>query len=220
MEISTLTNPASNTASTATQSAQDSVLTSDFETFLVMLTTQMQNQDPLEPMKSDELSVQLATFSGVEQQVRTNDLLEALAGQMDGSDLAQIAPWVGMEARSSAPVRYDGIPIEATFVPSSADDFVQGVVRSSFGNELFRTTIPSGERSFTWDGTGLPFGTPLDATYQVSVERFSQGELTGTDLAETYSAVREVRVENGASVLVLDGGSQVSSNEITALRAP
>lgn len=45
---------------------------SDFETFLKMLTTQIKNQDPLNPMEGTEFAVQLATFSGVEQQVMTN----------------------------------------------------------------------------------------------------------------------------------------------------
>lgn len=54
-------------------------LTSDFDTFLRMLTVQMQNQDPLDPVDSADYAVQLATFSGVEQQVRTNELLTELS---------------------------------------------------------------------------------------------------------------------------------------------
>ena len=48
------------------------VLSSDFETFLKMLTVQLENQDPLNPVDSADYAVQLATFSGVEQQVQTN----------------------------------------------------------------------------------------------------------------------------------------------------
>ena len=43
-----------------------------------MLTTQIKNQDPLNPMEGTEFAVQLATFSGVEQQVQTNQLLARL----------------------------------------------------------------------------------------------------------------------------------------------
>ena len=42
----------------------------DFQTFLKMLTTQIKNQDPLNPMEGSDFAVQLATFSGVEQQVQ------------------------------------------------------------------------------------------------------------------------------------------------------
>lgn len=55
-------------------------LSSDFETFLKMLTTQMENQDPLNPVDSAEFAMQLATFSGVEQQIRTNDILADMVG--------------------------------------------------------------------------------------------------------------------------------------------
>jgi flagellar basal-body rod modification protein FlgD len=55
-------------------------ISSDFNTFLRMLTVQMQNQDPLDPIDSADFAVQLATFSGVEQQVRTNELLGQLSG--------------------------------------------------------------------------------------------------------------------------------------------
>ncbi|MFV2001871.1 MAG: flagellar hook capping FlgD N-terminal domain-containing protein, partial [Paracoccaceae bacterium] len=51
---------------------------SDFETFLKLLTTQLKNQDPLKPVDSSDFAVQLATFSSVEQQVKTNDLLTSL----------------------------------------------------------------------------------------------------------------------------------------------
>ena len=54
-------------------------LAGDFETFLSLLTAQLRNQDPLKPMESTEFVAQLASFSAVEQQVRTNDRLDELA---------------------------------------------------------------------------------------------------------------------------------------------
>ena len=56
--------PAANSQSTAAKA----MINSDFETFLKMLTAQMENQDPLNPIESSDYAVQLATFSGVEQQ--------------------------------------------------------------------------------------------------------------------------------------------------------
>ena len=77
MEIATTTlSQAQGAASAAT--AETSLIGNDFNTFLVMLTTQLQNQDPLNPIESSDYAVQLATFSGVEQQVRTNQLLQEI----------------------------------------------------------------------------------------------------------------------------------------------
>src|SRR5690606_19156239 len=72
-----------------------SVANGDFDTFLKMLTTQIANQDPLNPMEGSDFAVQLATFSGVEQQARTNQLIEALASRMGVSGLSQLSGWIG-----------------------------------------------------------------------------------------------------------------------------
>ena len=59
-----------------------SQITSDFDTFLKLLTTQMTNQDPLNPVDSTQFATQLAQFSAVEQQTKTNSLLQGLTSQM------------------------------------------------------------------------------------------------------------------------------------------
>ena len=81
MEVTSATTTQTATQ-TQTAASDKDVVNSDYLTFLKMLTAQVKNQDPLDPMSSDDFSAQLATFSGVEQQVKTNDLLEALGAQV------------------------------------------------------------------------------------------------------------------------------------------
>ena len=100
--------------------ADPGAISSDFNTFLRMLTVQMKNQDPLDPIDSADYAVQLATFSGVEQQVKTNDLLAALSGQMAISGLAEMAGWVGREARAAMPGSFDGSPITISPSPTGS----------------------------------------------------------------------------------------------------
>ena len=76
---------------------------SDFETFLKMLTTQIKNQDPLNPMEGTEFAVQLATFSGVEQQVQTNTLLQQMLSN-GTNGLGELSGWIGRDVRTTAPV--------------------------------------------------------------------------------------------------------------------
>ncbi|MEM8770918.1 MAG: flagellar hook capping FlgD N-terminal domain-containing protein [Pseudomonadota bacterium] len=75
MDISALT--ASGTAQTTNASSQ---LTANFDTFLTLLTTQLRNQDPLEPLDTERFTEQLVQFAGVEQSIQTNQNLEALIG--------------------------------------------------------------------------------------------------------------------------------------------
>ena len=53
-------------------------MSSNFDTFLTLLTTQLQNQDPLSPMDSNQFTQQLVQFSQVEQQINSNKNLESL----------------------------------------------------------------------------------------------------------------------------------------------
>ncbi len=89
MEINQST--ASSIAQATTGSTEaNAVLSSDFETFLQMLTAQARYQDPLEPIDSSEYAAQLAQFSMVEQQVQSNELLQALSAQMSASAIGQL----------------------------------------------------------------------------------------------------------------------------------
>jgi len=111
MDLSPTQSPSNQTATAAAQASATPEISSDFETFLRMLTVQMQNQDPLNPVDSSDYAVQLATFSSVEQQVHTNDLLRALQGQMGTGGIAQMADWIGKEARTAAAVAVNGAPV-------------------------------------------------------------------------------------------------------------
>ena len=129
-----------------TQSAQRaaSSLTSDFDTFLKMLTVQLQNQDPLNPIESTDYAVQLATFSGVEQQVQTNELLQTLAAEQSAFGLTQMASWVGKEVSAVSDGYWDGTPL--TVVPATADGATRAelMVRDEGGAVVQRLDIPLG----------------------------------------------------------------------------
>ncbi|MCR8724377.1 flagellar hook capping FlgD N-terminal domain-containing protein [Frigidibacter sp. ROC022] len=202
-----------------TQQARDpaDTLSSDFNTFLRMMTTQMQNQDPLNPLDSSDFAVQLATFSGVEQQVRTNDLL---AAQVELMGMSQLAGWVGMEARTTAPVAFSGSPVELAPTPRPEADSAQLVVRDSGGEEVQRLAIPVTADAVTWAGTDAG-GTPLgNGVYSFSVESFTDGKLSGTDPVASYARVTEARTEAGELVLILDSGARVAASTVLGLRSP
>ena len=62
----------------------------DFDTFLALLTTQLRNQDPTSPADSTELVAQLANFSSVEQQIKTNDKLDTLIASLSGANYSNL----------------------------------------------------------------------------------------------------------------------------------
>lgn len=193
-------------------------LSSDFETFLKMLTVQLQNQDPLNPVDSSEYAVQLATFSSVEQQVLTNDLLAGLAGQFGTLGMAQMAHWVGMEGRVSAPVHFDGDPIEIVPQFEKLADMAVLVVRDSLGTEVQRLNIDPSETSVLWDGASGQGEAFASGQYTFEVESHADGELLATSSAQVYARIDEVQSDSGETILVLEGGAQVTASAVTALR--
>jgi flagellar basal-body rod modification protein FlgD len=211
------TAPAPPTA-TAASDGPSSGLTSDFDTFLKMLTVQMQNQDPLDPIDSADYAVQLATFSGVEQQVKTNDLLESLAGQMALGGLAQMAGWVGQEARAPMPGYFDGSPITISPNPLATADAVELVVKDAGGAVVSRQSIPNSAEPIEWAGVTAD-GQPLPpGLYGFEVVSLTGGEAQLTEPAEIYATVTEVRAVGGQTMLVLEGGATVAASAVTALR--
>src|SRR5271170_2758728 len=85
---------ASSSSSTSSANALNK-LSSDFNDFLQLLTTQLQNQDPLSPMDSTQFTAQLVAFTGVEQQINTNSKLDSLIGIDKGSQLTSAANFIG-----------------------------------------------------------------------------------------------------------------------------
>mgnify|MGYP001034431070 CR=1 FL=1 len=212
------TNPAAVTSTDV--SSSNSVLSSDFETFLQMLTAQARYQDPLEPIDSSEYAAQLAQFSMVEQQVMSNDLLTALMTQLGTSNMGQLAGVIGMEARTTSPVQYDGTPITVAPNPAAVADEVFLVAYDSDGNEVQRISLPVSADPVEWDGLDEN-GDPLPSgTYSFGVESHADGELLILEPAEAYGRVTEARTQGGQSVLILEGGSMVLASDVNGLREP
>lgn len=219
MEINPTAITAATSAATSSDSASSSpVISSDFETFLKMLTAQAQYQDPLEPIDSSEYAAQLAQFSMVEQQVLSNDLLADLATQLGSGNLSQMASWIGMEARTAAPVLFDGSPITVNPNPAAAADEVALIVRNEAGNVVQRLAMPVSAEPVQWGGVasgGTPFAQGL---YSFEVESLKDGEIILSEPAESYARITEVRQLNGGSIVVLEGGSTILADTVSGLR--
>jgi flagellar basal-body rod modification protein FlgD len=216
MDIASVSS-ASNSKSTM---ASSSKITSDFDTFLRMLTVQMQNQDPLNPIDSADYAVQLATFSGVEQQVRTNQLLADLQGRFQQFGLAEMASWIGKEARTSAPVVYEGTPVTLSPTPSVRANRSVLAIRDSSGNLVSREEIPVSSLPYQWLGAGIDGLLLPSGVYSIELESLNGETLIESRPVEHYSRVTEARGGTAGTILVLEGGIEVAATSVSAIRSP
>lgn len=212
------TSPVTTTTPTTT-TPKKAVISSDFNTFLKMLTTQIKNQDPTNPMDSSDFAVQLATFSGVEQQVKTNDLLGNLGTQFGVMGMSQLGVWVGQEARASGPVWLGDQPVAVTYDSVAGADRAVLAVRNEQGTLVGRDNVTPGKGPYNWQGLDIA-GQPLPkGKYTLTMESYRGDEKLGDPTeVQAYSKILEARSGATGTMLVLQGGIEVEATKVTALR--
>jgi flagellar basal-body rod modification protein FlgD len=174
--------PPSTTGSNAASSA--ATLSGNFDTFLSILTAQIQNQDPLEPMDSSKFTEQLVQFSGVEQQIRVNQQLETLIANSNSSTGAMLSGYLGQEAEiDSAGAAFDGEPVHWRYeLPTDAHSTTVTVTNAE-GKVIYSKTgeKTAGVHDFEWDGELNGGGTAAEGgPYYISVvaEDFDRKAIT------------------------------------------
>jgi len=175
--------------SIATSAAQETNartrLSDNYDTFLVLLTAQLQNQDPLAPMDSTQFTQQLVQFSQVEQQIRTNEQLTGLVAQYQAASAGAALSYLGKDAIIEADETYlaNGAANWAYRLPEAATSLTISV-RDASGRTVYETTSAgrsAGEHLFTWDGEKADGTTAPDGVYTIVVEADgAEGDITPT----------------------------------------
>jgi flagellar basal-body rod modification protein FlgD len=161
------------TTATSAANAAQSRIAGDFDSFLKLLTTQLQHQDPLSPMDTTEFTNQLVGFAGVEQQIAQNSNLEQLISLQKVSRAAQGLSFLNtrIEAPGDMTTLADGVAEWNYQLPTAMREVVIQVLDESGQTvlEADGSTI-AGVHRFTWDGKNAD-GEPMpDGVYQVSIE--------------------------------------------------
>ena len=199
--------------------AEPAKITSDFDTFLKLLTAQIRNQDPLEPADATAYTAQLATFSNVEQAVKTNDLLARMIASLDGQGVSGVAGYIGMDARHSGPVAHDGG--QAILFPTigAAADRAELVVSDASGREVARHPIDPRAPSLGWPARGQGDSVP-SGQYLLRVESWAGDQALQTTKVAHYGRVEEVILGASGPELVLRGGVRLRADQFESIRAP
>src|SRR5882757_2375218 len=138
------------TASTATTGIAD-----NFQTFLTLLTTQLQNQNPLDPLDTNQFTQQLVQFAGVEQQLKSNDQLKSLIDIEKSAQATQALVYVGNTvAVDGSTAKFDK---SATWnFTSEKDTSATITITNSTGQTAFTGSyaLKQGNPSYVWDGNG------------------------------------------------------------------
>jgi flagellar basal-body rod modification protein FlgD len=195
----------------------------NFQTFLQLLTTQLQNQNPLDPLDTNQFTQQLVQFAGVEQQIATNQTLSALLQVMDTSHLANAANFVGKSviAEGATTVLDD---VSAVWYINAAKEAPGSkvIVKDANGNEVFSQNIglKKGSQIFTWDGRGNDGQIKPDGFYTLTVVgKDAQGGTVSASL-DIRGEVTGVEMEDGQPVLKIGDVVRVKLGDVKQIVKP
>lgn len=197
-------------------------LSSDIESFLQLLTTQLKYQDPLSPMDSSEFTSQLAQFATVEQGINTNSNLESLLSLTRSNQAATALSYIGktVEAKGNVNMLVDGeTEFKYTIDKQSASTTI--VVRNTANQVVYSTSgeNQAGTYSFKWDGKNTYGAQQPDGAYSVSVTTTDSEGKSGTATTYVVGTIDGADM-SGDSVNVMIGSITVPFENIVTLRNP
>jgi flagellar basal-body rod modification protein FlgD len=200
--------PSSSNASLS--STAGSTLAGNFQTFLTLLTTQLKNQNPLDPLDTNQFTQQLVQFAQVEQQLKTNDELTSLVSLQQTAQSTQALTFVGKKAV------VDGSTANLTNSSATWDLDVQSnstvniSISNSSGQTVFngQYAVKAGDKQpFTWDGRGNDGKQWPDGKYTLTATATdSTGNSVGVS-SQIQGLVSSVDLTQSPPLLMIDGQS-------------
>ncbi len=199
------TSTTQNTTPTAVNSA---TLASNFQTFLTLLTTQLKNQNPLDPMDTNQFTQQLVQFAQVEQQMKSNEQLTTLVAINKSAQATTALAYVGATVVvDGATAAYaDGKPATWSFnVSKPATATV--TIKDSTGQTAYTGTfgVNPGDQKFSWDGKGNDGKQWPAGNYTLTAAAVDANKQTVAVSTEVQAVVDSVDLTKEPPMLSING---------------
>ncbi|NND50243.1 MAG: flagellar hook assembly protein FlgD [Rhizobiales bacterium] len=217
MDIASLAGAAGGSGSIADRQ----LIADNLDTFLQLLTTQLRNQDPLEPLDTNEFTSQLVQFSQVEQAVKSNELLEAMAVAQTGSASQTALGYIGKLVSADGATTSFANGSASWALSANEDARATYTVRDANGAIIFTAEdlIESGTSVFTWDGTTSTGQAAPDGLYTLGVDARDGAGRAVKVSTEITGIVRGADFDSGEPLLDV-GGIKVRMSQISAVSLP
>jgi flagellar basal-body rod modification protein FlgD len=195
-------------------------LQEDLNRFLNLLVTQLQNQDPLDPMDANEFTSQLVQFASVEQQIYQNANLEKLLNVAENGQVATMVNYLGTIAEASGnALPLDGGQAMATYTLGESVGSTTIAVKDAAGRVVFVAPgeTAAGRHTFAWNGDDGSGQALPDGAYSLEVSA-KRRDGTFVDVTQTtFGRISGASVEGG-QVLLFMGQIAVPMDEVLSVQ--
>jgi len=197
-------------SSTQTGSLGGSTIAGNFNTFLTLLTTQLQNQNPLDPLDTNQFTQQLVQFASVEQQINMNTQLGTLISLQQTQQATAALNFVGQTVAidgSTATLAANGQATWSLSVPKPATATV--TITDKTGQTVFTDTptFQAGTQTYMWDGRDASGNPVPPGPYKISISAADSNGQTVAIGTEVHGTVDSVDVTKNPPVLSVAGQS-------------
>ena len=192
-----------------TSVANKATLAQNFDTFLTLLTTQLKNQNPLEPLDTNQFTQQLVSFAGVEQQINMNQQLTSLVNLQKANQATSAMSFLGSTATvDGATTKLSNGAASWSFSVDKPSTATVNI-KNSAGSLAYTGSYPltPGAQNFNWDGRGNNGVKWPDGDYTLSVTAKDASGNTVAISTEVKGTVDSVDLTQNPPMLKIGGQS-------------
>ena len=199
--------PVSSTASSASGNLDNTLIASNFTTFLQLLTTQLKNQNPLDPLDTNQFTQQLVQFAQVEQQIKSNDQLSSLVSLEKSAQATTALAYVGSTVvvdGSTSPLANGSATWSLNVTKPSTATIV---IKDATGQTAYSGTygVNPGNQQFTWNGRGNDGTLWPDGNYTLSATALDANQQSVGISTEVQATVDSVDLTQNPPLLSING---------------
>jgi flagellar basal-body rod modification protein FlgD len=213
------TSSSSGSPAKAANALASSQIAGNFQSFLQLLTTQLQNQNPLSPLDTNQFTQQLVEFAGVQQQLNTNDSLATLVSLQQTAQSTQALGFVGKTALVNGSTATMTKSTATWQLGAASNSTLTVTIASSNGQTAFTGTYPmsaGNNQPFTWNGLGNDGTQWPDGNYTITA---TAKDSAGNNVAvktQVEGVVSSVDLTQSPPLLSI-GGQTFTVNQIQSI---
>lgn len=186
------------------------VISADFNMFLKLLTSQIQNQNPLSPMDTAQFTNQLVQFAQTEQSIQQNSTLKTILAKLTSQELAQASSYIGRDARFDTQVAglTADTPASWSYQYSQMPSTLLAEIKDGRGSVVKTISLnPATKGKIVWDGSSASGGKAPEGNYTLSLVAKDVNGATINGAVTAAGTITSAMMLDGRAIVTVNGAN-------------